>query len=233
MTRHGRIADDIVRRILSGELGAQGDRLPTERVLAEQYKTGRNYIREALRKVESMGLVETRRSAGTVILDVEKTSNLGLVDFLITDSDGEPNLEFLRGMAEVNPAIFRKCASLAARNRTPEDLALLSELIVQRKATRDSESTTLEINEDISRAIVKASHNEYMHLLYNTLKQSSLALRTYLQSEGVDFEQRQNYLERLILAIEDRDEEVAGILAQNYFASETQALINAELKAVN
>ena len=59
-TLYQQIADDLRRRILSGDL-AVGDDVPSEGELAEQWRTSRGPVRNALAALRSEGLVETRR----------------------------------------------------------------------------------------------------------------------------------------------------------------------------
>jgi GntR family transcriptional regulator, transcriptional repressor for pyruvate dehydrogenase complex len=65
-----RIYEEIVRQvktmIAEGRL-ASGDRLPPERELAEKFLVSRTSVREALRALESLGLVEIRPGEGTFI----------------------------------------------------------------------------------------------------------------------------------------------------------------------
>ena len=49
-----------------------GGKLPSERELAERLQAGRSTIREALRSLELLGLIETRRGEGTFLVDFRK-----------------------------------------------------------------------------------------------------------------------------------------------------------------
>ena len=60
---HAVVADRIRRRIVSGEL-AEGQRLPPEEELTAQFGVARTTLREALRVLESQGLIEIRRGRG-------------------------------------------------------------------------------------------------------------------------------------------------------------------------
>jgi GntR family transcriptional regulator len=60
------IADDLRRQIESGEL-AQGGQLPTEIDLANRYRASRNTIRDAIKQLTALGLVETRPGQGTFV----------------------------------------------------------------------------------------------------------------------------------------------------------------------
>ena len=60
------IINQIKKLITEGKLNP-GDRLSPERVLAERFQVGRGHIREALKKLEFYGLVETRPNKGSYI----------------------------------------------------------------------------------------------------------------------------------------------------------------------
>ena len=61
-----RIARVIADRIVAGDL-RPGDMLPSERELAVRFGVSRPLVREALRSVEELGLVETRPGRGTFV----------------------------------------------------------------------------------------------------------------------------------------------------------------------
>jgi GntR family transcriptional regulator len=60
------IADDLRRKIESGHL-APGQQLPTELVLREEYSASRNTVRDAIKRLSSLGLVESRPGSGTFV----------------------------------------------------------------------------------------------------------------------------------------------------------------------
>ncbi len=68
--RYLQVCDDLVEMIRSGEV-AVGAMLPTELELCERFDISRHTAREALRRVEDMGLVERRRGSGTRVLSRE------------------------------------------------------------------------------------------------------------------------------------------------------------------
>ena len=61
-----KVINDIKEKILSGEL-KNGDRLPSEREMAERLDVSRTSIREAIRTLEIMGLIESKRGSGNYI----------------------------------------------------------------------------------------------------------------------------------------------------------------------
>jgi GntR family transcriptional repressor for pyruvate dehydrogenase complex len=64
--RYKQIADSIAERIYSGHYRI-GERLPTERELAEEFSVGRPVLREALIALELYGLIEVKRSSGIFV----------------------------------------------------------------------------------------------------------------------------------------------------------------------
>ena len=62
------VLDLIVENIDSGTL-RPGDRLPSERKLAEQLQVSRTSVREALGRLETIGLLESRHGLGTFVKD--------------------------------------------------------------------------------------------------------------------------------------------------------------------
>jgi DNA-binding FadR family transcriptional regulator len=60
------VTDRIISQIQEGQYRA-GDRLPTERELAEQLGVGRTSVREGLRFLEKLGVLEIRQGMGTVV----------------------------------------------------------------------------------------------------------------------------------------------------------------------
>lgn len=63
-----RVIDRLTEAIVSGEL-KPGDRIPTEMELAEQMGVARNSIREAVKILVYIGVLEIRRADGTFVCD--------------------------------------------------------------------------------------------------------------------------------------------------------------------
>lgn len=77
------IAEDLQNQIESGAL-AQGSQLPTEIELRERYEASRNTIRDAIKRLTSLGLIETRPGQGTFVT--------AAVDPFVTVLTGDPKV---------------------------------------------------------------------------------------------------------------------------------------------
>src|SRR4030043_1552962 len=89
--RKKRAYEDIVKQIRhlveKGRL-KRGDQLPTERELSETFKVSRASVREAIRYLESMKLVESRQGEGTyVIASSEEALGQPLASTLFLETD--------------------------------------------------------------------------------------------------------------------------------------------------
>ena len=119
------VTDQLKQSILLGHFRS-GDKLPSERELAEQFRVSRVAIREALRVLENSGFIETRQgvSGGTFVTDLtfQQLSN-AFLDLFLADKISIPELYQMRVLIE--PEVAR----LAARNVTPEYAERLQECL--------------------------------------------------------------------------------------------------------
>ena len=120
--------DKIIRQIrgliTSGQLKS-GDRLPSERKLAEKLAVSRNHVRDAIRKLEFYGILKTLPQSGTVVAGIGITALEGLItDVLKLEKSDFSSLVETRVILETN------AARLAAERRTPEDLVEIQKALV-------------------------------------------------------------------------------------------------------
>src|ERR671937_235572 len=115
-----RIYEEIVRQIkqmiAEGRL-TSGDQLPPERDLAEKFVVSRTSVREALRALESVGLVQIRPGEGTFVREVSVEALIEPLA-LVMVSQREAIGELFEARRLIEPAL----AALAARRATPEEL---------------------------------------------------------------------------------------------------------------
>ena len=214
------LAAELRKRIIDGEF-QNGDPLPVERELVAQTGLSRSSVREALRILETEGLVQTKpgRYGGTVV-------NLPSPELLV----GQVNL-FVRGrriarhqIITAREAIEPMLARLAALNRDAEDLKRLRQISSDLEDAVDDLPRFLEENANWHLAIAVASHNEIMcafmksitHLILDSTEIEDItseevrkmviqAHRNILQAiEKQDAEAAQRRMARHVVAYSDR-----------------------------
>ncbi|TDB51028.1 FadR family transcriptional regulator [Bacillus sp. CBEL-1] len=90
-----------IRQLMQSNQLQTGDKIPSERELAERLNAGRSSVREALRALELLGLIETRRGEGTFIKEVGDHQLIDiLATFLLHDSKPKEDLIETKYMLE-------------------------------------------------------------------------------------------------------------------------------------
>src|SRR6187549_3048616 len=170
-----RVAEEIAEQlrglILSGQY-PPGSKLPPERELSKRLKVNRASLREALKKLEHLGLVRIRQGDGTRVQNFMETGGIELVQHLLPLAGGKP--ELIRDLLEFRRIFGRELARLAAARfnthpTTPESFGKLRELADRAdKATGALE--LFELDFDFYVAVAQLSGNQVMLLLINTVR---------------------------------------------------------------
>ncbi len=142
----------IREKILSGELPA-GEKLPTERDLALSLGVNRATVREALKKLEMLGLVSINHGDGIYVKDYLESGNLDVLKSLIY-REGGMDPEMIKSILDIRNILGPEMAALAAKNRSAEDIAKLKLIIEQGDAM-----PVLEADLEVHHAIARAAGN--------------------------------------------------------------------------
>jgi len=103
-----------------------GDKIPSERELAERLKVGRSSVREALRALELLGIIETRRGEGTYLKEFGEHELVGLLGGFILQRE-----KAKEDLTETKLLIEKVCLRLGCERYNDKQLALLKEMIEQ------------------------------------------------------------------------------------------------------
>jgi len=161
------VARDLEQRILEGSLKT-GDRLPSERNLALELNVSRPTLREAIQKLASKGLLQTRHGGGTVVTGrLQATFADPWKDMLQT----HPLLQ--SDMLEFRHMLEGEAASLAAERATEADLQRIDAAYAAMEQAYDGTDMAACIATDVAfhQAIADASHNAMIGHLVASLMQ--------------------------------------------------------------
>ena len=120
------VAEQIEKRILDGELRS-GDRLPTERELAEQFHVSRTAVREAMKILAQKGLVDMRPGRGTIVIDGAHEAMQNSIDLAMKLKLGEVGGS--DNLVEVREILETEIAALAAARATEKEIAAMRKAI--------------------------------------------------------------------------------------------------------
>ncbi|WP_051320725.1 FadR/GntR family transcriptional regulator [Cupriavidus sp. amp6] len=138
-----------------------GDRLPSERDLAERLGVGRNAVREALATLVTLRVVESRPNSGVYLRHMSRESSFEAL-VLLTDIGATPTPTEVTETMEVRAHLELLAVSLACQRRTDEDLARMEAILARTDQTLEAGGNIAEMDTDFHIAVVDAAHNSVL-----------------------------------------------------------------------
>ena len=198
-----RLAHEI-RQLIQNAGYKIGDRLPTIMDMAHQFKVGHPTVREALRKLETVGIVEIRHGSGVYVTRSE--------DVLVLASPGyagEVTKKLLLDLIQARIPIEMQSAAFAARNASDGDLAELRGQLSAAERSFDDDALLSSINMTFHRQIAQASGNTVLAQLLGVLQELfTTEQRLILGIFGSRQRDHQEHI-GILEALESRDEALA------------------------
>lgn len=198
------ISDEIAKHIIH-EVYPVGSKLPTERTLAQRFGVTRHVIREALKRLESIGLVRIRQGSGIFAERLSIKATVELMHLLIRNEDDSLNFKVLKDVLEYREHISRTMARLAAERRSSAQTARLEELINERRANIKNPEQLEEIDNEFVRTLGRATGNMIFELIYESIAEVTQQLAINFRLETSDNLHIQDLLEELVKAIVDQN----------------------------
>ena len=209
-----RVAEEVADRIrvlmLDGTFPA-GEPLPSERHLAERFGVSRGSIRDALRTLETIGLLETRHGQGTFPHELSVDRLVApLASVMAYRSDLQNELLDVRRMFE--PAVARAAAIRA----TEEDLADLQRLLdAQRQKLKSGQSAIAE-DTAFHAILARSTRNRVVMSIMATLNDLLVESRTHsLEQKGRPARSIDGH-EAVVAAVRRKDPEGASQAMYNH-----------------
>ena len=120
--------EKLVAMILSGKLPV-GDRLPSERELAEQMKVSKTVIHAGLKDMERMGFVSVNGRQGTFVANFAERGTFETLAAILKFNGGRLDRETTKSLVEMRLAVEGQAVRMFAKSRTQEDIATLRSMI--------------------------------------------------------------------------------------------------------
>lgn len=201
------VTDDAIEKIksmiISGEL-KPGDRLPIEKDLANRLGLSRNSMREAIRALSSLRVLETRQGAGTFVTSLAPGLVLEAVSFIVNLHDQRAAIDFL----EVRRILESEATARAASRMSAAQLDEIRRLNEQIRAISTAEpiDTTqlIAIDREFHAAITAACGNPALAALTDMLGGQTAPARGFRVAASAD---------TASAAIREHDEIIAALAA--------------------
>jgi len=197
--------EKIKNLIVEGEF-TPGAKLPRERELAERLGLSRNSLREAVRALTLIGVLEPRQGDGTYVTSLEPELLLAGTTFVSDLLTGATLLELYQVRRILEPA----ATALAATRLTEDDLEALAETLA-RMDTAETTQAFIDVDVEFHRIIVQASGNATLASLIQNLSGGTLRARVWraIRERGAVESTRQLHHD-IYAALKPRDPDLAA-----------------------
>jgi GntR family transcriptional repressor for pyruvate dehydrogenase complex len=218
-----RIYEEVVGQlhqlIDAGKLKA-GDRLPSERELADTFRVSRSSVREAIKTLENEGMVISRPGSGTFITAVNVEAIIpSLASLLSRGKDALLDLFEMRRLVE--PSI----AALAAERATPADILRLKEICTEQERQIRRDTSAVDSDAAFHLTIGRATHNSALQRLVASIVEILKPIREKsLQTPGRAHKSLASHRE-ILVAIERHDPALARQAMQQHIQAVEQNVL--------
>lgn len=205
--------EKIKAMIVAGEL-APGDRLPPEKELSERLGLSRNSMREAVKALEVIRVLDVRRGDGTYVTSLEPRLLLEAMGFVVDMHDDDSLLEIF----QVRRVLEAHATGVAAQRAGDDDIAALEHELLAVDAGTDVE-TLVEHDVRFHGAIIALGGNRYLASLLDSLTSQTVRARVWrglTEASAIDRTLREH--RAIVEAISVHDVELATSLAVAHVA---------------
>ena len=198
-----KLAQRIRAMIRKGDY-QQGDRLPPIMEMAKRFGVGHPTIREALKKLETMGFVEIRHGSGVYVTRSEEVLVLASRDY-----SGTVTKKLLLDLIAARMPLEMKSVADAVKNASRDDLGEMRRLLTIAGQNLENDEKLNEINMSFHRQIARASGNTVLAQLLDVLR--DLFTEEQRLILGIFASRQRDHKEHLSIleALEKRNEKLA------------------------
>ena len=180
-----------------------GDRLPSERDLAERLKVGRNAVREALAQLVTLRVVESRPNSGIYLRHVARESSFEAM-VMFNDAGAAPTQAEVAETMEVRAHLESLAVRLACERRTDEDLARLADILRRTDAMLADGGNIAAVDTEFHVALADATHNSVLVRVLNAFYRFTAQRRRILFEDRAQGKASARDHHRLFLHIRNR-----------------------------
>jgi GntR family transcriptional repressor for pyruvate dehydrogenase complex len=212
------VVDVLSGRIRDGSL-AQGEKLPTEAAIMEEFGVSRTVVREAISRLQAASLVATRHGVGTFVVGMGDAATFRIAPEQLG------TLQDVIAVLELRIGVETESAALAAMRRTPENLVTLRNALTAFNAAVEEGRDAVGPDFQFHLEIARATQNSHFVELMATLG-GMMIPRARLEPPGPLTPERQAYLrkvnaehESIVEAIDRQDPDAARAAMRTHLAN--------------
>ncbi|WP_193597179.1 FadR/GntR family transcriptional regulator [Microbacterium sp. YJN-G] len=191
-----------------------GDRLPSEGELCEQLGVSRGSLREAIRMLAALGVLETRHGSGSYVSDLNAADLIGSLSLTV----GLLPLDAILELYELRRALEAHASSLAAARVDEGVLSELDELLTELEATVDDDEQS-RLDHHFHMRIAEVAGNSALASMLAVFRARSRAYRIFSTDSAAEIKALSDAGHRAILrGLQSRDPVAASAAAAGHVA---------------
>ena len=213
------IVECITATLRDEILGGQyrpGERLPSERDLATRFEANRGAIREALKKLEQLGIASIN-PGGVRVVPIEEAS-LSILGPLL-DLQEIPDATLLGHFLEVMGLLISMSARTAIEKANDEEIEQMLTIVGRIISSRAAEQDREENWNELGALFARINNNLVLRLIINGLKSQFMGRREKPPGFKVNFDQQKSMrvLKQLESGLSQRDSKRVAVAINDYF----------------
>jgi GntR family transcriptional repressor for pyruvate dehydrogenase complex len=231
ITASGTLTDRVfeaLTQLINGEDFKSGSRLPSETKIAGRFGVSRTVIREAVSRLKSEGLVESRQGSGVFVRDRNMRAPFRF-DPSVMDS-----LQSVLQVVELRLSLEGEIAALAAARRTREQMAAikraLKQIEVDERAGKDGVEADIEFHRSIAAATGNPHFLALIEFLFNFLSKATRITRSIEATRATLSQQVKEEHQRIVEAISLQEPEIARLAARQHMEGASRRLGSMDIK---
>jgi GntR family transcriptional repressor for pyruvate dehydrogenase complex len=214
------IADKILNMIKENQL-KPGDMLPPERELAAMMGVSRPSLREALRALSIMRIIENRQGSGTYVASLEPERLIEHLDVIVSLNDST-FLELFKARKILEVGL----AGMAAELVTDEEILEMQEIHDLSKGAVGNPDQFMEYDLRLHNKILEITRNPILSIFMKSITKLSILSRRRTNEYPAIRTQTLEDHQQIILALADRDPKAAGESMMKHLNNVEMVLIN-------
>ena len=219
---------DALTELVSGADYHPGARLPSEQEMASRFGVSRTVIREAVSRLKSEGLVESRQGSGVYVRDRNMDAPFRI------DPNAMDSLQAVLQVVELRMVLEGEIAFLAAQRRTKKQMTAIAGWLRQIEADERAGKDGVEPDIAFHRSVAEASGNPHflalVEFLFNCLHGATRITRGNEATKSALVQQVKEEHQAIVDAILRQDPEAARMAARQHMTGAARRLSNANIE---
>ena len=207
------IVDNLINLIKQRSLH-EGDRLPSERQLCEVIGVSRPILREALKALQVMNIIDIRQGAGAYVKSLEPQEVIEHLDIVFhLDSS------LYRDLYEARRILESSVVRIAASVITDEEIGAIEENIKRAAASIDDEDAFYKWDLELHEMILKAAGNRVIPIFMQSINKLSLLMREKTNARPEIRRKTMQDHKRILKALKERNPDEAAKAMDQHIAN--------------